>query len=116
MVALTQNVYQFIFLKAEDREVVMKGRPWFFDNLVLVLQPWKADLSWTDECFKVSHFWIQVWHVPHHWISLDTGRKIGNILGTVNDVILIESGEKEERHLNVQVDLDLTKPLVRGTK
>lgn len=116
VVALTQNVYQFIFLKAEDRKVVMNGRPWFFVNLVLILQPWKAELSWTDKCFTVSPFWIQVRHIPPHWLLLDTGQKIDNILGTVKDVILIKSGGKEDRHLNVQVDLNLTKPFVRGTK
>lgn len=44
-VALTQNVCQFIFRKAEEREQVLRGRPWLFDNFLLVLQPWEENLN-----------------------------------------------------------------------
>lgn len=49
-------------------------------------------------------------------LSLETGKKIESILGPVKYVIVIESGGKEERHIKLQVELDLTKPLLRGTK
>lgn len=41
--------------------------------------------------------------------------KIGNMIGTARDVLLVEPGGKEDRHLKIQVELDLTKPLIRGT-
>lgn len=59
-VALTQNVYQFIFGKVEKREQVLRGRPWLFDNLLLVLQSWEENLNWDDQCFTVFPFWVQV--------------------------------------------------------
>lgn len=116
VVCLTQNVFQFVFKEAWDREVVLQGRPWLFDNYLLVLHQWEEDLKWTDECFNFSPFWVQVWNIPTHWMSLETGRKIGNQLGTVKDVMLVESGGKEERFLKILVVIDLTKPLQRGTK
>lgn len=116
IVALDQNVYQFIFGKAEDREPILRGRPWLFDNFLLVLHPWTEHLCLDDPCFTISPFWVQVWHVPHHWFSLDTGRKIGKSLGSVKDVMIMESGGKEARYINVLVDIDLTQPLLRGIK
>lgn len=64
VVALDQNVFQFIFGKAEDRDQVLSGRPWLFDNFLLVLHPWEENLRWDDQCFMISPFWVQVWHVP----------------------------------------------------
>lgn len=115
VIAITQNVFQFIFVHAEDREGVLKGRPWLFDNFVLVLQPWSEGIQLTDSCFNVSPFWVQVWNTPHHWLSIASGMKIGSMLGKVLDVLVVDSGGREERHLNIQVELDLTKPLMRGT-
>lgn len=59
--------------------------------------------------------WIQVWNVPIHWMSLESRKKIGTLLGQVRDVMLVEAGGREGRHVKVLVDLDLTKPLIRGT-
>lgn len=41
--------------------------------------------------------------------------KIGSIIGVVRDVLIVEVGGKDERHLKIQVEIDLTKPLLRGT-
>lgn len=60
--------------------------------------------------------WIQVWHIPAHWSSIETGRKIGNKLGEVKDIRLIEAGGTDEHVLKILAVLDLTKPLQRGTK
>lgn len=38
------------------------------------------------------------------------------MLGTVSDVMLVEVGGKEDRQVKIQVELDLTKPLLRGTR
>lgn len=41
------------------------------------------------------------------------------MLGFVRDVMTVEAsrreGGKEERHVKIQIELDLTKPLQRGT-
>lgn len=45
VINLMQNVYQFVFKEAGDREVVMQGRPWLFDNYLMVLHQWQEDLK-----------------------------------------------------------------------
>lgn len=114
--AIANNVFQFIFEDPLDREKVMLGRPWLFDNQLMVLQRWDEELKWTDERFNLSPIWIQVKYIPPHWLSVDTGRKIGSMLGEVKDVMIVETWGKEDRHIKIQVDLDLTKALIRGMK
>lgn len=48
-------------------------------------------------------------------MSIESGKKIGALIGTVKDVMLVEAGDREDRHMKVLVELDLTKPLIRGT-
>lgn len=115
VVALSPNVYQFIFTQVAEWELILTGMSWLFDNYVLVLHPWDEKLSWKDDCFNFSNFWVQVWNVPAHWVSIETGKKIGCCLGTVKDVLVVELSRSEERYINIQVVLDLTKPLLRGT-
>lgn len=65
--------------------------------------------------FNVLPMWVQVWHISHHWLSIKTGKKIGNMLGLVQDVMIVESRGKEDSHVKILVELNLTKPLLRGT-
>lgn len=93
----------------------MQGRPWLFDNYLLVLQPWEENLNWDDTGFQFLSFWIHVWNIHLHWSSIETGKKIGYSIGEVKDVMVVDSEGREERHLKIQVEMDLTKPLPRGT-
>lgn len=115
VVALDQNVYQFVFKEEADREGVMKGRPWLFENQLLVLRYWEEGRCWKTDSFISSPLWIQVWNIPPHWISIESGRKIGNLIGPVQDVLIVDAGGREERHVKVLVEVDLSKPLLRGT-
>lgn len=60
---------------------------------------------------------VQVWNIPPHWLSLETRKKVGTVLGNVCDVMIVEEGGwcKEDRHVKILVDLDLTKSLLKGT-
>lgn len=54
-----------------------------------------------------------MWQIPPHFLSIDTGRKIGSMISAVKDIMLVEAGGKM-KDIKIQVDLDLTKPLLRG--
>lgn len=95
---MAPNIYQFIFNNAEERDVVMQGRQWLFDNYLLLVLAWEETESWKISHFNVSLFWIQVWNIPHHWLSIKSGEKIGQMLGIVTDVLIVESGRVEEKH------------------
>lgn len=48
-------------------------------------------------------------------MSVKTGRKIGGLIGDVRAVMLMDTGGKEGRHMKIQVDIDIIRPLQRGT-
>ncbi|KAK6141929.1 hypothetical protein DH2020_024326 [Rehmannia glutinosa] len=53
--------------------------------------------------------------IPSHWMSMETGRKIGKKFGTLKDILIPETGSSYGRHIKVLVEIDLEKPLMRGT-
>ena len=46
------NMFQFIFNNTQDMERVLRGRPWIYDNLPLVVLPWKEGLEQSDVAFN----------------------------------------------------------------
>lgn len=80
-----------------------------------MLQLWSERLSYKNEVFGRSPFWIHVWHIPPQWFSIETKLKIGSMLRITRDVLLVEAGGKKDRHLKLQVELDLITPFLRGT-
>lgn len=51
-----------------------------------------------------------------HWISKDVGFKFKNLFENVIDVLILETGSKKRRHLKILAEVDLDKPLLRGSK
>lgn len=94
----------------------MQKRPWFFDSQMLVLQQWKPNLEKDNLSFRRGPMWIQVRGLPNHWSSNEVGWKLGKLLLFCLNVVLPEHGSKEGRMLRLLVELELEKPLLRGTK
>lgn len=88
------NLFQFIFLRAVYREAILLGKPFFFDSQLFAFQPWSEDFSEEDACFCRSPLWVQVWNIPFHWLPVEIGKKIGMMLGTVLDILILETGER----------------------
>lgn len=96
VVGLEQNTFQFVFNSPAAMEGILHSRPWFFDNQILVLHPWSAQLRSSDPSFSTSPIWIQVWHISPHWISIETGRKIGQLRGNTLNVLIADGGPRKE--------------------
>lgn len=45
VIALGNNTFQFIFLKASDREAILEMKQWFFDNQLLICHLWSETLN-----------------------------------------------------------------------
>lgn len=115
VVELRNKMYQFFFTKEEERTRVLEKRPWTFDNQMLVIQPWKQDIDRDERAFHKSPMWVQVWQVPTQWLTSETIRKIGKIFAQCSNVIILENGSTEGRYAKMLVEVDLSKPLIRGT-
>lgn len=110
------NVYQFIFDNQADKIQILNGIAWSFDSQFLILKPWVEGTDFLQERFHKIHLWVQIWNLPTHWLSAEIGFKFSNIFGAVLDVLIPEGGSKNGCHLKILTEVDLNKPLLRGTK
>ncbi|XP_027184311.1 uncharacterized protein LOC113782635 [Coffea eugenioides] len=115
VVEIGVNLFQFIFMNQYDMDRVLNGRPWVYDNLPLVVIPWKEGVEMDAKAFSQAWIWVQVWNLPIHWITKEVGRKIGGVFLSVKEVIIPNSGGKDGKHLKILVEIDIEQPLLRGT-
>lgn len=66
--------------------------------------------------FFSTLIWIQAWQIPVQWLSNETTWKLGRIFNKCHKVVIPEAGSKDVRYAKLLVEVDLTKPLIRGTK
>lgn len=59
--------------------------------------------------------WLQVSGLPHHWYSTEVGWKIGKLFSQCLNVLIPENGSQSGLLIKMLVEVDLTKPLMRGT-
>lgn len=113
---LGQNFFLFIFATQQDKLHILHTKIWTFEGQFLLLKPWSAELEKNKESFHTVHLWVQVWHLPTHWISLEMGRRFKSLFPDVLDVLIPEGGSKKGCHIKLLAEIDLNKPLLRGTK
>ncbi|KAK6119862.1 hypothetical protein DH2020_046409 [Rehmannia glutinosa] len=110
-----ENLFQFIFKSREDKIRVRGGRTWSFDSQYIILRDWSEEVINNPEAFKTVELWVQLWNIPFHWLSVDTGRKIGLKFGKLKDIHIPEVGSSRGKHIKILVEVNLDKPLMRGT-
>ena len=112
---LGPNIFQFQFDVDEEREKVLMGGPWVLDNQVLVIKNWEMGCERKPQFFRYTYLWVQVWNLPVHWLCRTVGIKVGKLFKSVREVIVPPGGGKEGRHMKILVEVDVQKPLLRGT-
>lgn len=83
---LGENRALFQFEKREDLEKVVWLGPWSFDKYLLILHKVEAGESVKTLSFNKVAFWLQIHGLPMLSQTMDTGKRIGSSLGTVEKV------------------------------
>ncbi|XVF71961.1 hypothetical protein PTKIN_Ptkin12aG0082300 [Pterospermum kingtungense] len=111
-----EKVFVFQFEDAVEKDRVLLGQPWTFNKSLLVLNdfdssmfPEKVNMNWCP-------FWVQV-----HGLPLDLmNEKIGIVIGeTIGEIMEVETDWEQQawgRWLRIRVNIDVSKPLKRGSK
>ncbi|XP_027090153.2 uncharacterized protein [Coffea arabica] len=110
-----RNLFQFIFEKEKEIEMVLSRRPWIYDGQPLILLRWEAGLEEDEKALSRTLIWVQIWNLPLHWVTKEVGRKIGSIFSRVEEVIIPQNGRRDGKHMKILVEMDLSIPLPRGT-
>nr|XP_027120633.1 uncharacterized protein LOC113737637 [Coffea arabica] len=113
---LKANLFWFHFESEQEMEKALYGGPWVIDNQLLVIKKWEAGIERKMEVFNRAYLWVQIWNLPIHWMSKAVGFKIGDVFKYVREVIILSSGGKARRHMKILAEIDIAKPLARGTR
>ena len=108
------NLFLAIFTHEEDMVEVLDKSPWSFDRRLILLKQFKGDLCLGDVSFQYSPFWNQVFNIPIKSMNSCVGTRIANQIGVPILVDAPKNGLAWGLFLRIRVDVDITKPLMRG--
>uniref|UniRef100_A0A803MW53 CCHC-type domain-containing protein n=1 Tax=Chenopodium quinoa TaxID=63459 RepID=A0A803MW53_CHEQI len=109
------NIFVFQFFNIDDRKKVLEGRPWVFDNQILLLKEMCATEQPSEVSFDACPFWIRLLDVPFGMRSSRVAHEIGNCIGECIDVDESDPLCWDE-FMRVKVMVNINKPLRRGMK
>ncbi|XP_021742859.1 uncharacterized protein LOC110708939 [Chenopodium quinoa] len=108
---LSPNLYGFQFFHWRDKEKVMKGRPWCWDNHLLVLNEVGGDEQPDLVNLKHSPFWLRIFKLPFNCRS---NEYIEALVSGLGELLEIEEDTLGlNRYRRVRLMLDVTRPLRR---
>ncbi|CAO2822706.1 unnamed protein product [Amaranthus hypochondriacus] len=109
--AMGSNTFMFQFFHWRDMEKVLNGRPWSFEQRLLVLQEINKDLQPSDIVLNTSPFWVRFYNLPYGCRSDSVLRSIAKAIGEVMEI------EDDFLDLNpfrrVRILINVDKPLKR---
>lgn len=69
-----------------DKQRVWEGKPWLFDNCLIVLNSYDGLTQPDALSFVVERFWVQLYDLPLACMNRDCGMQIGEGIGKIIDV------------------------------
>lgn len=111
---LGENLFLFQFNQEADRNRVLLNGPWSFDNHFLLLKQFEGDLHPKGVQLTMALFWIRVYALSFLYMNEEVGKLIGNAIGSVEEVEILEGRGGRDGYFRIRVSIDVRKPLKRG--
>ena len=108
------NLFLAIFDTEEHMNDILDRSPWSFDKKLVLLKCFTSDVGSENVTFQRSLFWIWVFNIPIKSMNATVGNYISNEIGVPLLVDAPKSGLAWGPFLHIRVDVDITKPLMRG--
>ncbi|XP_023918052.1 uncharacterized protein LOC136066625 [Quercus suber] len=108
------NLFLAIFDTKKHMNDILDRSPWSFDKRLVMLKRFTNDVSPENVTFQQSPFWIRVFNIPIKSMNAIVGNYIANEIGVPLLVDAPKSGLAWGPFLRIRVDIDITKPLMRG--
>ena len=109
--AIGNGFFIIQFVSQRDREKVLDGRPWTFDQSLVLLDEIKAGVQPSDIVLNHSPFWLRLYNLPLESRSAKHVRSFAQNLGEVLDID--HDGVEWDKTARVKVSMDVTRPLRR---
>jgi len=112
---LARNLFSFQFFSQADKDAVLNDGRWAFDGNLLLLQQMDGNKQPSEIEFSVARFWVKVCDLPMKKKTYAYAEALASKLGA-----FVEVDEEDllapSKYLKVKVDIDITKPLLRGLR
>nr|POE51390.1 hypothetical protein CFP56_41757 [Quercus suber] len=108
------NLFLAIFVTEKHMNDILDRSLWSFDKRLVLLKLFNGDVSPNKVSFQRSSFWIWVFNIPIKSMNSTIGNYIANEIGIPILVDAPKSGLARGPFLHIRVDIDITKPLMRG--
>ena len=109
-----QNLFIAVFGSEDQSMTVLDKSPWSFDKKLILMKRFLDDSSPAIVTFSHSPSWIHIFNIPIKSMNNAVGTRIGNEMGELIMVDAPKSGLAWGFFLRVRVNIDITKPLIRG--
>ena len=93
---------------------VLDRSPWSFDKSLILLKHFSDDLSPSNVSFQHSPFQIQVYNITIKSMNSNVGTHMAKEIGSPLLIDAPKSGLAWGPFLRIRVDIEITKPLMRG--
>ena len=93
---------------------ILDRSPWSFDKRLVLSKRLEGDLSLGNVKFQQSPFWIRVFNIPNKSMNTTVDNHIAKEIGTPLLINAPGSGLAWGPFLHMRVDIDISKPLMRG--
>ena len=111
---IEDNLFMAIFNRGDDMERIVIQSPWTFDKKLIQITRFESDMQPTVVKFTHSLFWIRIHNLPILSMVREVGEDVGNHIGRLVEVDVPDNGIAWGRYLRIRVEIDITKPLLRG--
>jgi hypothetical protein len=111
---MNNNKLVFVFEDEADRERVMLGEPWAYDNYLIILQRIEEDEAIEEVEFTETSFWVQLHGIPVRRMNHKVAKILGSSLGKIAHVTEGDKAADGGQAMHVRVSLNINKPLCRG--
>ena len=108
------NLFLAVFVTEEHMMDVLDRSTWSFDKRLVLLKQFEDDLNPGNVKFQWSPFWIRVFNIRIKSMNMTIGKHIAKGIGTPLLIDAPKSGLAWGPFLRMRVDIDITKPLMRG--
>ena len=112
--AIETNLFVFQFFHWRDKDKVLAGCPWCFDQQLLILNEITGNEQPADVSLSYSPFWVRIHNLPFNCRSTEDVKTIASAMGAVMETENDELGL--EKFCRVRVLVDVNKPLRRFQK
>ncbi|KAL2899848.1 hypothetical protein RDABS01_024930 [Bienertia sinuspersici] len=111
---IENNLFIIQFFHWKDKEKVLNGRPWTFDQNLLILQDFDSSVQPSTVQLNKCPFWVRIYNLPFDCRTIDHAKavasKIGEVVEFEDDII------GWDRSMRVKVLLNTLAPLRRFQK